>query len=172
MFDKCIKCDRLGQDCVPNLMILSFSDLIGWCNKRQKYLGWTNQVLADKSTVPLGTISRIKAGDYQDCKYSTIRYLITALVGGITDEFPCMEKTEEESKRLALLVQQTEKLAVLEKENKTLKTRLNKIDELHRSDIKIIKAEYQSQIEFLKDQLIRWQEAHYPKKSAKESAKK
>lgn len=161
MYDKCIPCERLGQDCVPNLMILSFPDLIGWCNKRQKYLGWTNQVLADKSTVPLGTIARIKAGDYQDCKYSTIKNLITALVGGITDEFPCMEKAAEEAQRLAQLQHSSQKLATLEKENKTMKARLNKIDELHRNDIRIIRNEYIEQVQFLKQQLLRWQDAHF-----------
>lgn len=157
MFEKCIKCDRLGQSCVPNLMILPFSDLIQWCTKRQKYLEWTNQTLADKSTVPIGTINRIKAGDYLDCKYSTIRNLLIALIGGTTDEFPCNEQVEKELKQLELYNQQAEKLAAFEKENKTLKNRLNKIDEQHRKDIRVIKEEYQEQIAFLKEQLKAWQ---------------
>ena len=52
MFDKCIKCNRMGESCVPNLMLLPFSDLMQWCNKRQKHLGWTNKALAEKSNVP------------------------------------------------------------------------------------------------------------------------
>ena len=55
------------------------------------------------------------------------------------------------------LEKQAEKVAVLEKENKTLKNRLNKIDEQHRKDIRIIKEEYQEQIAFLKEQLKAWQ---------------
>lgn len=157
MFEKCIRCDRLGQDCVPNLMILSFSDLIKWCIQKQKDLGWTNQMLADKSTVPVGTINRIKAGDYIDCKYSTIRNLLVALIGGISTEFPCKEKLEQELKQLEQYNQQTEKLAVLEKENKNLKSRLNKIDEQHRKDIRVVREEYQEQIAFLKEQLKAWQ---------------
>jgi predicted transcriptional regulator len=116
MFEKCIKCNRLGESCVPNLMLLPFSDLIQWWNKRQKYLGWTNQVLADKSKVPVGTINRIKAGDYLDCKYSTIRNILIALIGGTTDEFPCTEQVEKELKQLEQMQQQTEQLALLEKE--------------------------------------------------------
>ena len=54
----------MGESCVPNLMLLPFSDLMQWCTKRQKHLGWTNQTLADKSKVPVGTINRIKAGEY------------------------------------------------------------------------------------------------------------
>lgn len=157
MFEKCIRCDRLGQDCVPNLMILSFGDLMQWCTKRQRELGWTNQMLADKSTVPIGTINRIKAGDYADCKYSTIRNLLVALIGGVSTEFPCKEKLEQEMKQLEQFNQQTEKLADMEKENKSLKNRLSRIDEQHRKDIRAVKEEYQEQIAFLKDELKAWQ---------------
>ena len=157
MFEKCIKCERLGQDCVPNLMILSFSDLMSWCNKRQKDLGWTNQVLADRSTVPIGTINRIKAGDYDDCKYSTIRNLLVALVGGISTEFPCKEKLERELMMLEDYNHHREKSAELVLENQELKQRLKDIDEIHRRDIRIIKEEYREEIAFLKEEIKAWQ---------------
>lgn len=160
MFDKCIKCERLGESCVPNLMILPFSDLIQWCNKRQKHIGWSNQALADNSKVPLGTINRIKAGDYLDCKYSTIRNLLIALIGGTKDEFSCTEQVAQELQQLEQLEQQAAKLAATEKENKALKARLNKIDEQHRKDIRVIKEEYQEQLHFLKDELIAWRAWH------------
>ena len=137
-------------------MILPFSDLIQWCNKRQKYLEWTNQTLADRSKVPIGTINRIKAGDYLDCKYSTIKHILITLIGGTTDEFPCTEQVERNLKQLEQMEQQTAKLAAVEKENKALKLRLNKIDEQHRKDIRVIKEEYQEQIDFLKDELKAW----------------
>ncbi len=160
MFEKCIKCDRLGESCVPNLMILPFPDLIQWCIKRQKYLEWTNQALADKSKVPVGTINRIKAGDYLDCKYSTIRNLLIALVGGTTDEFPCNAQVEKELKQLERLEEQAAKLSATEKENKAMKAKLNKIEEQHRKDIRAVKEEYQEQITFLKDELKAWRTWH------------
>ena len=168
MFEKCIKCDRLGESCVPNLLVLPFSDLIQWCIKRQKYLEWTNQTLADKSTVPIGTINRIKVGDYLDCKYSTIKNLLIALIGGTHDEFHCNEQIEKELKQLERLEQQTEKLADIEKENKALKARLNKIDEQHRKDIRVIKEEYQEQLTFLKDELRAWRTWHQGKGSVED----
>ena len=114
MFEKCIKCTRIGESCVPNLMLLPFADLMQWCSQRQKYLGWTNQALADRSKVPLGTISRIKAGDYMDCKYSTIKSILIALIGGTTDEFPCTEQVEKELQQLEQLEQQAAKLIEVE----------------------------------------------------------
>ena len=163
MFEKCIKCNRIGESCVPNLWLLPFSDLIQWCIKRQKHLGWTNQTWAEKSTVPIGTINRIKAGD-TDCKYSTIKNLAIALIGGTSDEFPCTEIVARELQQMELLEQQAAKLASAEKENAALKARLDAIDELHRKDIRVIreeyleqKKEYLEQIAFLKEQLKVWQ---------------
>ena len=160
MYEKCITCPKIGESCVPNLMRLSFPDLIQWCNKRQKHLGWTNQTLADKSKVPVGTINRIKAGDYLDCRYSTIRNIVITLVGGTTDEFPCNEQVKKELQQVEALEKQAAKLVATEKENKAMKTRLNKIDEQHRKDIRVIREEYQEQIAFLKEQLKAWQSWH------------
>lgn len=160
MFEKCIKCPRIGESCVPNLLLLPFVDLLQWCDKRQKYLEWSNQTLADKSKVPAGTINRIKAGEYLDCKYSTIKAILIALIGGTTDEFACTEQVAKELRQIERLEQQAAKLSSVEKENAMLKERLSQIDELHRKDIRAVKEEYQEQIAFLKEQLRVWQTAH------------
>lgn len=130
MFDKCIKCNRMGESCVPNLMLLPFSDLMQWCSKRQKYLDWTNQILADRSKVPASTISRIKA-DEEDCKYSTIRNILIALIGGTTDEFACTEQVEKELQQIDKLERQAAKMSSVEKENEELKLRLEECRELN-----------------------------------------
>ena len=163
-FEKCIKCTRMGESCVPNLMLLSFSDLLQWWSKRQKYLEWTNQTLADKSTVPVGTINRIKAGEYQDCKYSTIKNILIALIGGTTDEFACTDQVEAELRNLEKLEKQAEKMAIVERENRELKALANdkeaalrSVEDRHRADIRAIRDEYREQIAFLKEQLKAWQ---------------
>lgn len=160
MYEKCIKCNRMGESCVPNLMLLPFADLIMWCIKRQKHLEWTNQVLADKSGVPIGTINRIKAGEYRDCKYSTIKNLLISLIGGTTDEFPCTDLVEKELRHMETLEQQAAMLSAVEQENEALKLRLSTIDEQHRSDIRAIKKEYMEQITFLMDELKAWRTLH------------
>ncbi len=157
MFEKCLKCERMGESCVPNLMLLSFSDLMQWCTKRQKHLGWTNQKLADNSKVPLGTITRIKAGDYLDCKYSTIRNILIALIGGTTDEFACTEQVEKELQQLEQVERLTTELTKVREKYDALKDRMLKSDEQHRQDIRTVREEYQEQIAFLKEQLRAWQ---------------
>lgn len=164
MFEKCIKCNRMGESCVPNLMLLPFSDLMQWCAKRQKHLEWSNQTLADKSKVPVGTINRIKAGE-EDCRYSTIRNILIALIGGTTDEFACTELVEKELRQLEEHAQQAARLNEVEEKYKALIDRMNNVDEQHRQDIRIIKGEYQEQIAFkdrqidAKDKQIEWMQS-------------
>lgn len=160
MFDKCIKCPKIGESCVPNLMLLPFAELLKWIDKRQKHLGWTNKVLAEKSRVPEGTLYRIKAGE-EDCKFSTMRNILIALFGGTTDEFACTEQVENELKHLEALEAQAAKLTAVEAENERLIARFRQIDEQHRQDIRAVKEEYQEQISFLKDQLKAWQTYHH-----------
>ena len=165
MFDKCIPCDRIGISCVPNLMRLPFPELIRWCIKRQKHLGWSNNFLADKSKVPVGTINRIWGGDYADCKYSTIKQLLVTLIGGTEDEYHCNELIEKELRNMEQLQQQVAKLSVTLAENEMLKDKLMRIDEQHRQDIRVIKQEYQEQIAFkdhqidTKDKQIEWMQS-------------
>lgn len=152
MFEKCIKCPRIGESCVPNLMLLPFAELLKWADKRQKYLGWTNKILAEKSKVPEGTIYRIKAGE-EDCKFSTMRNILIALIGGTTDEFSCTEQVERE-------LQQAANLSAVEAENETLREQIRQMDELHRKDIRAVREEYQEQIAFLKEELKAWRSWH------------
>lgn len=153
MFSACVKCERVGHDCVPNLMALPFADLLEWWKDRQRFLGWTNQILADKSNIPVGTINRIKAGE-DDCRYSTMRAIIHSLLGGYSVEFPCQKKLDQEFEHIALLEKQN---AELLNKIEELTTRLSSIDEVHRNDILVIKAEYTEEIAFLKEQLRAWQ---------------
>ncbi len=46
--------------------------------------------------------------------------------------------------------------------NDELATKLTTIDEVHRNDIRVIKAEYLEEIAFLKEQLRAWQRMHMP----------
>ena len=130
MFDRCITCERIGQDCVPNLLALPWPDLLDFWKKRQAFLGWSNQLLSDKSNIPVGTINRIKAGE-DDCRYSTMRSIIHALMGGHSAEFPCQKKLDQEFAHLENLEKQCKELAG---ENEVLLVQMKAIEEAHQSD--------------------------------------
>lgn len=112
MFNRCIKCERIGQDCVPNLLSLPWVDLLAWWKERQKFLGWTNQTLSEESGIPVGTINRIKAGE-DDARYSTMRSIIHALLGGYSVEFPCQKKLDQEFANIETLEKRCAELASL-----------------------------------------------------------
>ena len=147
MFDRCIGCERLGQDCVPNLLALPWPDLLSWWKKRQALLGWTNQVLSDKSNIPFGTITRIKSGE-DDCKYSTMRSIIHALMGGCSSEFPCQKKLDAEFAHIEELEKQRQELI---EERNALLAKLQSLAELHRNDMVAIRNEYKEQIDLLRE---------------------
>ena len=165
MFDKCITCQRIGQDCVPNLLALSWPALLEWWKQRQKHLGWTNQNLSDKSGIPVGTINRIKAGE-DDARYSTMRSIIHALLGSYSVEFPCQKKLDQEFAHIETLEKQCGELTAA---NEVLVTKMQSIEEVHRSDILAIKAEHKEQIDFLKEnnaflrERFQWAQEHTKK---------
>ena len=146
MFDRCLGCERIGQDCVPNLLALSWPDLLSWWKKRQALLGWTNQILSDKSGIPFGTITRIKSGE-DDCKYSTMHSILHALMGGGCTEFPCQKKLDKEFGHIEELEKQRQELIA---ERNELLAKLQGLTEQHRNDMVAIRNEYKEQIDILK----------------------
>jgi predicted transcriptional regulator len=146
MFDRCIGCERLGKDCVPNLMALSFPDMMTWWKKRQALLDWTNQELADRSGIPVGTINRIRKGE-DDPRYSTMRSIIHALMGGHTAEFPCQKKLDAEFAHIEELEKQRQELI---EERNALLAKFQTLAELHRNDMVAIHDEYKEEIALLK----------------------
>lgn len=147
MFDRCIGCDRLGKDCVPNLMALPFPDLMNWWKKRQALLDWTNQELADKSGIPVGTINRIRKGE-DDPRYSTIRSVIHALMGSYAVEFPCQKRLDQE---FAHIEELESRCLTLTLENEALLKQLQALAELHHNDLVAIRNEYREQIDILRE---------------------
>lgn len=95
----------------------------------------------------------MKAGDYTDCKYSTIRSLAISVMGGAKDEFSCTEQVEKELRQMEQLEQQAAKMSSVEAENAALKERFAHLDELYRQELRAVKAEYQEEIAFLRDEL-------------------
>lgn len=136
MFDRCIGCERLGQDCVPNLLALPFPKLMEWAKKRQALLGWTNQVLSDKSNIPIGTINRIKSVE-DDCRYSTMRSILHALLGSYNVEFPCQKKLDQEFAYIEELERQCQELTAKHDE---LLAKYMALAADHREQIELLKA--------------------------------
>lgn len=77
--------EQSENDYLPQIMSLNSTDLINWCRNRKAFFGLSNQRLAEKSGVPVGTIDRIMAGKYTEFRYSSIQPLVEVLIGIMED---------------------------------------------------------------------------------------
>lgn len=91
MRDNCTHCEHLGKDCPKKLMLLPLAELISWCVHVLERCRLTHEDLARLSQVPKGTIDRVLAGQSADCKYSTIRAIVCALMAYIGSVPVCLE---------------------------------------------------------------------------------
>lgn len=96
MYEKCIRCNRLGKDCIPNLYIMEVDEIRDWARKRKEFLGWSNAELAKASGVPKGTIDSNfskRATASIDVNYSTFAPILRALIRCDSSEMECREES-------------------------------------------------------------------------------
>lgn len=101
MYEKCVRCEKLGKTCVPYFAAMEISAVLAWCRDRKKFLGWSNATLAEKSNVPKGTIDAKLSGRNGDITYSTLQQILCALVANDAELMPCesfVETSKKESK--------------------------------------------------------------------------
>lgn len=99
MYEKCIKCDKLGKTCVPYFAAMQISEVLAWCRARKQFLRWSNAELADRSRVPKGTIDAKLSGKNGDITYSTLQPILCALVGYDGKEIPCVPSKNEATEK-------------------------------------------------------------------------
>lgn len=81
IYEKCITCPDIGHTCNgPNMLILPIDQVRKIIRRRKQHLGITADLLAAKSGVPKGTVSRFLSGDELDFKYTTVSAVANALV--------------------------------------------------------------------------------------------
>lgn len=85
--------NRSENDYLPQVMSLNPTELINWCRNRKKFLGISNQKIAEQTGVPVGTVDRIMAGKYTEFRYSSIQPLVALLIG-IREDTPKPENAD------------------------------------------------------------------------------
>lgn len=99
MYEKCIGCDRLGKDCIPNLYVMDVEEIREWARAQKEYKGLTNAELSELSGVPKGTIDHsfsARAGKRIDVNYSTFAPILCALIGAEKKEMLCCRQFERD----------------------------------------------------------------------------
>ena len=116
-YEKCVTCLHLGVDCDgPNFIAMEGKGLMEWCKRRKNYLGLSNKELAESSNVPIGTVDRLFAGNYENFRYSTVRPILQVLVGNEWGEHPCVDY----SSSIDCLSQEIEKLEAIMKNHEAV----------------------------------------------------
>lgn len=107
--EKCLHCERFGVSCsCYNFIAMTPAELLEWWKIRKKILGYTNEVIAEKSLIPVGTINRVFSGKNPEFRYDTAQSITKALLPNGQQGNECEELY-------------TEKINQLEKENAELK---------------------------------------------------
>lgn len=139
MYEKCINCEHLGKDCIPNLYVMSVSDIKTWAKKLKDYKGWTNAHLAEVSGVPKGTIDcNFSNKKTSDVNYSTFAPVICALIESDMEEMPCNIKSSDYDDVM-------ERISYLENENHMLTDKLNEMN--NRNE------DYENRINYFKEHI-------------------
>lgn len=103
MYEKCIGCERLGKDCIPNLYIMDIDEIREWARAQKEYKCLTNAELSAMSGVPKGTIDHSFSPRAKDVNYSTFAPLLRVLIGADIKEMPCsMELHSEEGNEVRI----------------------------------------------------------------------
>ena len=138
MYSKCVSCDFLGNQCTgPNFLAMDPPEVIDWCRQRKKYLGISNDKIAQICHTPKGTVDRVLSGGY-DYKYSTIRPIAQALIGENWGEHPC--PTSDDTLR---------ELDSLRTQYDHACQRLENLDAQHRADVQQLQDEHRRKIDHL-----------------------
>lgn len=155
-YNICISCPKIGQTCDgPNFLAMSVERFCEWCRLRRDYLGWKNQLVADKAGVSKVSVERIMAGDSKDLRITTMQAVAKALVNGVWGQSPCVLVTETVKE---ILVDNP----VIVAQCQHLQNTLDTLIEEHRQDLAFIREEDQKKIDFLleqiaiKDKQIEW----------------
>lgn len=112
MFEKCIKCERLGKDCFPNIYSMNMLDVRDFAMKLKEHKRISNGELSKRSGVPKGTIDmhfKQKNPYSADVNYSTFAPIICALIGCDEKEMECPPSMKNNEEKCDLLISEYEK---------------------------------------------------------------
>lgn len=160
MFEKCLFCNHSGKDCIPFVMSLPLQDIITWCKERKEKLGITNAKLSELTNIPKGTVDRMfsESEKLTDFRFSTIQPVVMVLTGTTEGEVLCESQVIDEQTQKKLKTQ-AETIQRLEGE-------LQKANEQHRRNMQTAKAEEESRVNYMKEQLRIAQNTSYLRRKA------
>lgn len=160
MKKQCLECAH-RTDCAQGLMTLQFKELLARCKVAKKKAGVTNNQLAEKSGVPVGTIERIMAGNVEDAKFSTVQAIVSALLE-FMPEVGCPDDTTAGQEELQHRLAELEHIA---EEKEKLERHLAALRVSHAAELETVHKDTQQRTAYLKGQLEKEEAQHEKEKS-------
>lgn len=152
----CVSCPKIGQTCDgPNFLAMPLERFCEWCKLRRDFLGWKNQLVADKANVSKISVDRIMAGDVKDLRITTMQAVAKALVNGVWGHAPCVLVTETEKE-----IYVDNPVIVAQCQN--LQNTLDTLSAEYKAEIAAVREDDRKKIDFLmkqieiKDKQIEW----------------
>ena len=150
LYTKCAICENLGVTCWKvNILSMTTPEIIEFLKQRKKFLGVSNQKIAEGSNVPVGTVSRVFSFDPQtdkaDFKFDTLRRIAAFLMGYSWSDEDCPVPPSDD------IAAQT--IAELEAENCKLKALVESAEQRRLADIEAAKATDKKVIELLENRV-------------------
>lgn len=143
----CVSCPRIGQSCDgPNFLAMPIERLCEWFRLRRDYLGWKNQIVADKANVSKISIDRIMTGDVKDLRITTLQAVAKALVNGSWGVSPCVLVTESEKE---IYVDNP----VIVAQCQHLQNTLDNLSADYKVELAAVREEANKKIDFLREQI-------------------
>lgn len=154
MFEKCITCDHIsGCPHSPRFYMLSPPEVIDWCRKRKKFLGLSNDDIAEMSGLPHGTVSRLLGGNYADYKHTTIQPLLRSLTGDGLGELPCPTAQPEITELMEKYSNACARIEFLETHYQEDMLRIRADDQRQIDHLNAEIADFKEELEFKRQQL-------------------
>ncbi len=135
-YNKCIICERLGEDCDgANLLVQDIQKICEWVVIRQDYLRITNEDLAEAAGVAVITVARIRAAAKSkeqdpDFRFSNLQRVVRALIGENLGTHPCPVIGKEDPVLVQELKEQCRNLsAALERKDREREEAIAKVEQ-------------------------------------------
>lgn len=138
-------------------MTKTIAEIVLWAKTQKAIYKITNQMIAQKSGVPISTVNRFFAfedGDVVDFKYITVHHIVTAIQDFMPhNDAPCPKGCTVDN--TAQINDLMDKLQLLKEDNESLKSQINRFEEQKNLIIARYEAEADKKVNYIEKQCNR-----------------
>jgi hypothetical protein len=154
----------LSRDCKececgnnPRFLTKTIAEIVLWAKAQKNIYKITNQMIAQKSGIPISTVNRFfsfEDGDVVDFKYITVHHIVTAIQDFMPhNDMPCPKGCNADN--TAQINELMDKLQLLKADNESLKAQASRFEEQKALIIARYEAEADKKVNYIEKQCNR-----------------